>query len=455
MRTVAERIAAFSSELRYEDLPAEVIHQVKRSMVDTVGCAFGGYDSEPGRIARAMATDITSKQPATLLCSGDRTSADLAAFANDVMIRYLDWNDGYISTGSGHPSDSISALLAAAEISRATGRELITATVVSFEVFCRIMDSWANKPLGVDHATVGGIASVAGAGRLMGLSQAQLLEAININVASNVALNQTRVGHISNWKACGYANSNRNALFAAEIAKRGMSGPSPVFEGSAGFFKVISREPFEPAPFGGRDRPFGIMECSTKQFPLGQYAQTVVQAAIEARRHLRDINEIAEIRIHTVPAGIKLMADSADKWRPRSRETADHSIPYCACIALCFGAVEPHHFEERFREDPRIIELINRVKCLPSDEALQRELEMNLCDFELVLTSGDVRSVRVEYHRGHWRNPMSDDEMAQKLTVQARPLLKAAKVDALLDSLWALDELNDIEALIRMTKIEA
>lgn len=454
MPTVAEQIAAFASRLRYEDLPAEVVHQTKRSMVDTIGCAFGGYGSEPGRIARAVAADVTSARPATLLCSGERTSAELAAFANDVMIRYLDWNDGYISAGSGHPSDSISALLAAAEIGGADGRELIVATAAAFEVFCRIMDSWANKPIGIDHATVGGIASVAGAGRLMGLSERQLVEAINIDVASNVSLNQTRVGHVSNWKACGYANSNRNALFAADIAQRGMSGPSPVFEGSAGFFKVVSRGAFELAPFGGDGRPFGIMQCSTKQFPLGQYAQTIVSAAIDARRFFRNVDEIAEIRIHTVPAGIRLMADAPDKWRPMSRETADHSIPYCAAVALRYGAVEPRHFGAEFTQDNALIDLVSRVRCIPSEEAERREREMNLCDLEIELRSGATHAVRVEYHRGHWRNPMSDEEMAQKLTIQAQPLMRSDRIAALLDGLWTLETFSDVGSLIRMTRID-
>ena len=137
MQTIAENLGAYASTLKYEDLPAEVIHQAKRIIVDTLGCAFGGYTSEPGKIARDLAGLVSSSQPATILCSGQKTSVDLAAFANDVMIRYLDFNDGYISKGSGHPSDSIAALLAAAEVAHAGGRELIVATVLAYEVFCR------------------------------------------------------------------------------------------------------------------------------------------------------------------------------------------------------------------------------------------------------------------------------------------------------------------------------
>src|SRR6185295_6581051 len=140
----------------------------ERIIMDTVGCAFGGYDSEPGKIARNVAGLVSSSQPATILCSGQKTSADQAAFANGVMIRYLDFNDGYVSKGGGHPSDTIAPLLAAGEAARASGRDLILATVLAYEVFCRICDVWSSKSRGIDGVTVVGMASVVGVAKIMG-----------------------------------------------------------------------------------------------------------------------------------------------------------------------------------------------------------------------------------------------------------------------------------------------
>ena len=160
MPTVAEQLGEYAAALKYEDLPAEVVHQAKRLVLDTVGCAFGGYDNEPARIARDLAGTVTCTRPATVLCSAQKTTPELAAFANDVMMRYLDFNDGYIASGSGHPSDSIGALLTAGEVARADGRDLITATVLAYEVFCRICDAWDNKKCGIDHATMGAIAKI-------------------------------------------------------------------------------------------------------------------------------------------------------------------------------------------------------------------------------------------------------------------------------------------------------
>lgn len=136
MTTLVERLSTYAADLRYEDLPREVVHQAKRLIVDTVGCALGGYWSEPARIARDLAATVRSSEPVTVIGSGERTSVDLATFANGVMIRFLDFNDGYTSTGeSGHPSDSIAAALSTAELRRRSGKELIAATVLAYDVF--------------------------------------------------------------------------------------------------------------------------------------------------------------------------------------------------------------------------------------------------------------------------------------------------------------------------------
>lgn len=452
MQSTAENIAAYASALKYEDLPPEVIHQTKRTIMDTLGCALGGYASEPGRIAREMAALVTAGQATTIICSGQKTSVDLATFANGVMIRFLDFNDGYISHGSGHPSDSIAPLLSAAEIAHAGGRELIVATVLAYEIYCRFCDGWDNKSCGIDHVTAGGIAGVVGAARLLRLTQQQMVEAINILVAGNIAINQTRVGNISQWKSCAAANANRNALFAVQLAARGMSGPSPIFEGRNGFFNILSRQKVSLTPFGGNGHTFRIMQASTKRFPLAQYAQTVVTAALEVRPLIANLNDIAEVHLRVSQKVLNTLQDDREKWRPRNRETADHSEPYAAAVALKYGTIERTHFDEKyFLHDNELLDLVSRIKCSASEEANRRDSEIKLCELDVTMRSGERKSVRVEHHRGHWRNPMSDAEMESKLRALAADLLPISQVDVLLEQLWKLDELPDIGTLIELT----
>ena len=454
MQSVAEKLGAYATTLKYDDIPAEVIHQTKRIMVDTLACAFGGYSSEPSKIAQQLAGLVNGTEPATILCSGRTTTADLAVFANDVMIRYLDFNDGDISKGGGHPSDSISALLAAAEVAHAGGRELLAATVLAYEVYCRFSDAMDYKALGIDHVTIGGAASVVGAARLLGLTREQITEAINIYIAGNIALGQTRIGTLSQWKACAYANASRNAIFAIQLAARGMTGPSPIFEGRNGFFKIVSREPLELAPFGGNGQPFRIMKTHLKQFPLCNFAQTVVPAVLQARALAGDIGDIAELHVKVSQKALNVMADGPHKWRPGNRETADHSMPYTAAVALKYGTIDPSYFGEQYLNNEELLELAGRVKCSASEEANRRDEENNMCELDVVMRSGERRSFREEYHRGHWRNPMTDADIEQKFRSFAGKMLPVSRVDALLAKLWQLEDLPKVAALISMTAIE-
>lgn len=261
-----------------------------------------------------------------------------------------------------------------------------------------------------------------------------------------------RFGNVSKWKACGYGNANRNAIFAAQLAARGMTGPSQVFEGRHGFFNVVSRQPFELGPFGGNGQPFKIMQCHIKKFPLGNFSQTVTQAALEARELVGDVRDIAEVHVRTSQTGLNIMADGPDKWRPQNRETADHSIPYTAGVALTYGTVAQKYFDDEYLRNTELLDLISRVKCSSTEEANQRDT-INLCDFEVILRSGERKSVRVEHHRGHWQNPMSDGEIEDKFRSLAADLLPKARVDALIAQVWKLDSLPEVETLIQMTRI--
>ena len=455
MPNIAERLTDYSTSLHYRHLPDDVVHLAKRMIIDTLGCAIGGYASEPSKIARDLASTVTSVPAATIIGSGGQSSPDLATFANGVMIRYLDYNDGYTSRESGHPSDSIAAVLSATEIAGLGGRRAITATVVAYEAFCRLGDAATLKYLGFDHVTNGCIASVLGAARSLGLSPEHTLEALNLGIAPNIALGQTRLGTLSHWKGCAYANASRNAVFATLLAQRGLTGPSPVFEGESGFFKAVSREPYELEPFGGNGQPFKIAECSIKRFPLGQYSQTVVQAALEAREQMTagETGDIAEVNIRTMQKAIDIMAGDAEKWRPQTRETADHSMPYTTAVALTYGTVHQRHFDDEYIFSPELLDLTGRVKVEASAEADRRAPEAMLCNLEVVTNGGQRYSTEVPYHRGHYKNPMSDAEVEQKFRALAQDLLSPSQTDTLLDRLWHLEEVEDIGEIIRLTRI--
>jgi 2-methylcitrate dehydratase len=450
--SLAGALARYAADLKYEDLPEEVVRIAKRTILDTFGCALGGYTAGPSQIAVKLARDVSARQGATVLCSGIKTSPDLAVFANGVMIRYLDFNDAFVSLthGAGHPSDTIAALLTAAELNGRSGRDLITATVLAYEVFCKIADAFDYLGSGVDHSTITGFAAVVGAGRLLELSAEQMVHAVGITVGGNTAIRQGRADTLSNWKAYAAADACRKAIFSAQLAQNRMTGPSNVFEGRMGFFNLINRKPATLPKLG---EPYGIRRAFTKRFPLGQFSQTVAQAAMEARQFFKDPSEIQEINIWASRSAIKIMADGPDKWRPQTHETADHSIPYAAGLVLMYGRIEPEYYEDPYLHDQRLLELVSRVKCMPSDEADRKEHEFNLCEFEIVLKSGERKTARVEYHRGHFKNPMTDAEMEEKFRLMAQKQLSADRVDNLLLLLWGIESQPQVGTLIAATQV--
>ena len=449
MDALTESLVAYAQGLRYEHLSPEVVHQAKRVWVDTIGCAIGGFGGEPARMARALAAEVQSSRPGTVLGTGGQTSPDMAAFCNGVAMRYQDFNDTYTGKELGHPSDHLAAVLAAGEAAAADGRTLITATVLAYEVFCRLCDAMQVRGRGFDYVVLGAPSATLAAAKALGLPRQEMAHAMSIATASSLALFQTRVEEVSMWKACAFPSVSRNAVFAALLAERGLSGPGNVFQGRAGLFKVLDSAPIAPPQFPGPGERCKIQETSMKRFPVGHLAQTIVEAALEVRSQAPRAEEIASVEIETFRTAKEIMAGDPEKWRPASRETADHSIPYVTAIALLHGAVEWRHFGPEYYADPRVLELAQKVRVTVTD-ACERSWPQGMLSVVRVTTRGGQRAeARVEHHRGHWKNPMSDSELEEKFLGNAEGLLEPADSRALLGLLWHLERVTDARALAR------
>ena len=249
-QTLAQRLAAYANTLTFDQLTREAVHEAKRRFIDSFATAVGAMPSEAYHVAKKCALRV-SGDPAASVLGGGRSSPEWATFVNGLLIRYLDFNDTYLAKEPAHPSDNLAPVLAVGEAVGAKGRDLIAAAVLAYEVQCRFCDAASLRQYGVDHVTYGAISSAVAAGRLMNLDVPKLTHAVGIAGVCNVALRQTRSGELSEWKGCAFANAARNGVFAATLAADGLSGPAPIFEGDLGFFRLVAREMFVPAPFGG------------------------------------------------------------------------------------------------------------------------------------------------------------------------------------------------------------
>src|SRR4051812_4981653 len=335
-QTLADRFARYAAKLRFEDLPAPVVHEAKRRLIDSFATAVGAMDADAYAVAKRCALRVQSDRRATLF-GGGTSDVEWATFVNGLLIRYLDYNDTYLSLEPAHPSDNFAPVLAVGESVGASGKQIITAAVLGYEIQCRLCDAASLRKQGVDHVTYGAISSALAAGKLMEMSAAQLRHAVGIAGVCNVALRQTRSGELSMWKGCAFANAARNGVFAALLAAEGLTGPAPIFEGDLGFMKLVTREPFTVAPLGGEDgagQPFMMPQTYIKFWPAEYHSQSAIDAALQLRPEVGDVTRVKSIDIHTFEAAYSIIGKYPEQWRPQTRETADHSLPYCTVIAL-------------------------------------------------------------------------------------------------------------------------
>ncbi len=448
---ILNHLCDYALQLSYRDLPEEVTRRTKHIVMDTVGCALGGAESPPAKIARAAASEITSAIPSTVLVSGQKTSPDLAAFANGAMIRYLDFNDTYTGSITCHPSDLLAPVLAVVDARNGNGKDVILGTVLGYEIFCGLVDAGAREPgRAWDQSTYGVIAAAVVAAKLFGLNKEQMANAISLAVASHISLEQIRRGQISHWKGCALANASRNAVFCAMLAAKGMTGPEEVFEGKAGFFASTGIR-FEIRPFADSADGYRIMKARVKAFPAGYFSQSAIEAILNLRPQVPDLDDIKEIRLQTFPAGYEVMGSGEANWQPETRESADHSLPFVMAVALMEGGVEVRHYDQIYYKRPEVRALMQKISVRIGEEpvAAWPEVPLNIVDVEL--KSGKVLSTRVAFHLGHFKRLMSDEQQEQKFRPMAEPLLPKKQIDDLLACLRRLDEVERIGELISLT----
>ena len=307
VRPLAERLAAYADSLSYDDLDTATIERVKTQVIDTIGCGIGAFDERPVGICRDVA--LAAGGNATVIGTDRRTTPDLASFANGAAFRYFDFNDTYVGRFAVHPSDQIAACLAVAEAERASAQELITAIVLAYEVNCRLVDALEIQARGWDPPVMSLPAVALAAGKLMKLGPDRLTQAVNLAVNDHIPLAQTRVQTLSDWKGFADAEAARNAVFATLLARRGLTGPAPIFEGQSGFFQQVSGPAkVDPDTFGRRGVPFLIHRCALKPYPAVIYTQTAIVAGIEVAREVKSLDRIAAIEIATTARGYQRTA---------------------------------------------------------------------------------------------------------------------------------------------------
>jgi 2-methylcitrate dehydratase len=445
---LADRLATYAERLSYRDIGAATLQAVKVLVVDSFGCAIAAFDERPVRICREIAA-ATASGSSTILGTHRRTTPDLAAFANAAAIRYYDLNDVYVSRQASHPSDAIAACFAIAEAEKADAKDLIAAIVLAYEIECRLVDAFDLSARRFD-ATVFTLPAVAlAAGKLMKLDRERLTQAVNIAVNDHVALAQTRTQTLSDWKGIADSNAVRNAVFAAMLARGGLSGPAPIFEGHSGFFQSVTRPvTIDTGAFGGADMPFRIESVGVKAFPAQVYTQTAIMAATAVAKEVGDLDRVASIDIATTNRGYVMAGSEPEKWAPDTRDTADHSLPYIVARAMFDGTITNESYAPDKLRDPKILAFMKKI-AVQEDPAFAKP-RGNAPPARITVTRDDGRQFvrQVDDMPGFPGKPMERADAERKFRDNIARRWSADHTRAALDALWGLEAADDVAGLL-------
>ncbi len=339
-------------------------------------------------------------------------------------------------------------MLAAAEYARADGRTLLTALAVAYQVQIRLSEAAPVRSRGFDHTTQGSYAVAAGASRALGLDAEQTANAIAIAGTSLNALRVTRTGTLSNWKGLAYPATAFGATHAAFLAKQGITGPREVFEGNKGFIDAIAGQDFE-LDWQTEDLE-AVTRTILKKFNAEIHSQSAIEALLELRaEHSLGAADVARIELDTFQVAYDIIGggEEGSKQEVRTKEEADHSLPYLLAVAMLDGQVLPEQFlPERIASDD-VQELLRCVEVGPDPELSRRFPEEHSARVRLRLRNGRVLEREQHDYEGFVTRPMSWDTVAEKFDRLA-PGAERVK-----EAVHELEKLANITSLLEVTHL--
>ncbi len=437
--TYAEQLATFVTQASYDDLSAAARLQLKIRVLDALGCAIGALPGEPIRLIRQQIEDFGGGNHCTLI-GGGRAAPDRAAFYNGALVRYLDFNDSYLAPGETcHPSDNVGAMLAAAEYANCHGRDFLTALAVAYQVQCRLSDVAPVRAKGFDHTTQGSYAVAAGASRALGLNQAQTANAIAISGTAFNALRVTRTGALSHWKGLAYPNTAFGCIHATFLAMRGLTGPPEVFEGNKGFMDAIAGR-FE-IDWSQEDLE-RVTRTILKKYNAEIHSQSALEGILELKQEegfRADEVERIELDIFDVAYHIIGGGEEGDKTLVRTKEEADHSLPYMLAVAILDDQVTPAQYRPERIQRQDVQTLLRKVLVQPQPAYSQRFPDEMPCRISVTLQDGRALTKEKRDYEGFHTRPMRWETVVQKFERLSQPYVDSALQRELVDAVANLD----------------
>jgi 2-methylcitrate dehydratase len=449
---VTEALSRFAAELRFADLPAEVVHASKRFLLDSLGCALGGFGQHDVRIALEVLGEHAGRGRATVIGAGTRLDPVSASLLNALMVRVMDYNDIYWQQDPSHPSDIIPAAIACGEHAGASGRDLVTGMVLAYELEMRLCEVAfpGIRERGWHHATLTAFAAAATAARMLGLTGEQIQHAIGIAGSRHATLGAVTAGKLTMMKNTVDPMATQAGVLAALLAAKGYTGPEHVLDGKEGLFHCLGPSWKPEVLTEGLGEAWRITRCGMKAFPTEALTHAPISCTLDlVREHDLRPEQVSAIHIRSLARAADILADPS-KYDPHSKETADHSLPWVIAAALVDRQVTPLQFTPAKLADARIRAQLPKVKVMadPEIEALFPKLQR----VKVTIVTEDGRELfnQIDYPKGDPRYPLSDAEVEEKYLALAEPVLGADGARALADVVWRLEKLADLGPLLSL-----
>ena len=450
---MVQDLSEFVVSRTFDDLSDAAVDALKIRMLDGLGCAIGALDGAPIHALRDHLAEFGGRPICTTI-GGPRTAPDRAALLNGTLVRYLDFNDSYLAKGETcHPSDNIGAMLAAAEYARGSGRDLLTALAVAYQVQCRLSDVAPVRAKGFDHTTQGSYAVAAGVSKALGLDAARTANAIAISGTAFNALRVTRTGTLSNWKGLAYPNTGFCGTHAAFLAKHGITGPMEVFEGNKGFMDAIAGRFSIDWSKEDLDR---VTRTIVKRFNAEVHSQSATEAILELKAETgfaADEVERIDIDIFDVAFNIIGGGEEGSKYGVRTKEEADHSLQYIVAAAILDGNVLPSAYAPDRILRPDVQALHRKIIVRPKREYSDRFPGEMPCRLTVHLKDGRVLEKEKRDYEGFVTRPMSWATAVAKFNALASPFASAGLREQLTKALADLENVQVADLLKLLVKI--
>jgi len=452
--TVTARMAEWAAGLTYESISPEAVHEARRYLLDSFGCALGGYQQHDVKIALEVLGETAGRGPATVIGTGESVDAVSASLLNALMVRVMDYNDIYWKQDPSHPSDIIPAAMACGERAGGNGRDLIVGIVLGHEFEMRLCEVAfpGIRERGWHHATLTAFASPIVAGRMLGLDHAKIQHAIGISASRHATFGAAVAGKLTMMKNTVDPMATQSGVLAALLAEKGYTGPEHIIDGKEGLVHCLGPEWKLDLLTEGLGQSWRITSCGMKAYPTEALTHTPISAVLDLVRD-NDLKpeQVKKVHIRSLARAADILSDPS-KYDPRTKETADHSLPYVVAAAIVDRQVTPAQFTDARIMDPVIREQLQKIEVVADPEiekvfpALQRVI------VTITTTAGAQHTRQVDYPKGDARNPLTDREIEEKFAALADPVMSKDRQRKLIDAVWKLETIDSISGLMGLAK---